>query len=184
MKFVTNLKFDLFLYNFSLQEPLYPYTGKLFCHIGNFMSVLGVVQTFTGGIGIALLRILFIQCSSQISGQGQRITAIVIGAVTTATTILVSFIWSTSPKKSMDYTSLCLGRSIDFHITLFEYSSDHSLTYDLRLVIYSLIIWALFNVLAELAIYISIFTFLLKHDRKMVNILPESNIRGRIRSSH
>ena len=178
-----NLK-DRFLHNFSLQEPLYPYTGKLFCHVGNFMSVLGAVQTFTGGFGIALLRILFIQWSSQISGQSQKITAIVIASITTATTILFSFIWSTFPKRSMDYTSLCLGRSIDFHITLFEYTSDHSLTYDLRLVIYALIILALFYVLAELAMYISIFTYLMTHDKKMVNILPEHNIRGRIRSCH
>ena len=97
-----------------LNEPIYLHTGPTFCHITYYHSTLGVIQVYSGGVGIALLRMLFIQFPTKMP-LGQKATSIVIGVATTALTFGASYLWVISPKKSTDLTTLCLGRTLEFH---------------------------------------------------------------------
>ena len=97
-----------------LNEPIYLHTGPTFCHITYYHSVLGVIQVYSGGVGIALMRMLFIQFPTRMPLE-QKATSIVIGVATTALTFGASYLWVISPKKSTDLTTLCFGRSLEFH---------------------------------------------------------------------
>ena len=97
-----------------LNQPVFLHTGPAFCHTTYYLSTLGVVQVYSGGVGIALMRMLFIQFPTKMP-LGQKATSVVIGAATTALTFGASYLWVISPKKSMDLTTLCYGRSMEFH---------------------------------------------------------------------
>ena len=72
---------------FFVQEvPLHLYTGEYFCRLVNFISVLGLVQSFSGGVGIALMRLLFIRFPSKVR-LGQLSTSLVISIATLVITV-------------------------------------------------------------------------------------------------
>ena len=72
---------------FFVQEvPLHLYTGEYFCRLVNFISVVGLVQSFSGGVGIALMRLLFIRFPSKVR-LGQLSTSLVISIATLVTTV-------------------------------------------------------------------------------------------------
>ena len=66
---------------------------------------------------------------------------------------------------------------------MFDYSSDHSLAYELRMVANSLTVLATIWVLLELGMYLSIYRFLVQHNREMKLVLPENTINGRLRKN-
>ena len=139
----------------SLNEPLYTYLGVPFCQVANFVTVLSVIHGFTGGTGIAVMRLIFVVYSTKIH-LGQRTTALSISLISLTSSLVGAAIWVTAPKISLDFNSICLGRSSDYHKNLFYYYSDHSLVYEYRLVAQSLGLSAFIVVLAELTMgYVS-----------------------------
>ena len=63
----------------SLNEPLHAYLGVTFCQVANFITALAVVHGFSGGIGIAVMRLVFVVCSTRIH-LGQHKTAVCVSA--------------------------------------------------------------------------------------------------------
>ena len=43
------------------EEPLVELTGEPFCHLVQFVAAFGVTYSYLGGMGIALMRMLYIQ---------------------------------------------------------------------------------------------------------------------------
>ena len=166
----------------SLTDPLYLYTGEFFCHLVTYTSAVGIIQCFSGSFGIALMRLLFVIFPNQIH-LGQNTTATLIGVATTILSIAASILYVASPKRTMDYTSMCLGRSLEFHTTLFDYLSDQSLAYELRLIAFGLLSLGMVLVLSELVMYSWIFKFLVQHDRQIRLVLSDDVFRSRTRKN-
>ena len=78
---------------------------------------------------------------------------------------------------------MCIGRSADFHLVLFDYSSDHSLAYEFRIVANSLLALVAILVLSELCMFLSIYRFLVRHNKEMKLVLSEKTINGRLRKN-
>ena len=118
--FVKFLGYNTWLFTLGatviINEPIYLYTGPAFCHIAYYLSALGVIQVYSGGVGIALMRMLFIQFPTKMP-LGQKATSVAIGVATTALTFGAGYLWVICPKKSMDLTTLCFGRSVEFHLS-------------------------------------------------------------------
>ena len=164
----------------SLNEPLHTYLGMSFCQVANFVTVLSVIHGFTGGTGIAVMRLIFVVYSTKIH-LGQRMTALCITLISLTCSLVGAAIWVTAPKISLDFNSICLGRSSDYHKNLFYYYSDHSLVYEHRLVAQSLGLSALILVLTELTMYVSIYKFMVSHDKSMIVVLRETDVQRRLR---
>ena len=166
-----------------LDEPIYLYTGETFCHHVNYFFVASTTYGFFfGGFGIAMMRMMFVQFPSRIP-IGQVSTALTIGTATFVISVVSSYFWVISPKRSQDLTSVCLARSSEFHLTLFYYSSDHSLTYEGRLVSFVALLMSLMIVVSEFAMYASLYKFLVKHDRMMSLVLSQNAIQTRLRKN-
>ena len=76
-----------------------------------------------------------------------------------------------------------LWPDLDFQRTLFAYSSDGSFAHEKRFISYILLYLGLFLVLSECLLYVSIYWFLVSHDRSMRLVLSESAIRTRMRKN-
>ena len=82
-----------------------------------------------------------------------------------------------------DKIKLGLWPDLDFQRTLFAYSSDGSFAHETRFISYILLYLGLFLVLSECLLYVSIYWFLVRHDRSMRLVLSESTIRTRMRKN-
>ena len=165
-----------------LNYPLDTHLGETFCHVANFCIVLGVSHGLTGGLGIAVMRIIFVVYSTRLS-LGQHKTAICISLISLTCSFSGTVVWVTAPKTSLDVTSICLGRCSHYHKTLFDYYSDHSVSYENTLVAHGLILIAFLTVLTKLTIYVSIYKFIANHDKSMILVLREDDIQKRLRKN-
>ena len=161
-----------------LEEPVSLYTGASFCHNIYFLVSLGVAHGFTGGLGIAVMRIIFIIFQDRVPFRKREI-ALLISLTSLAASAGIAHTWVTAPKLAPDLPSFCLGRSADLHTTLFYYSSKHSWTCMNRAK--GLLATGVLLVTAELGIYISIYHFLIKHDIMMRMVLSENAVQKRIK---
>ena len=166
----------------SLSNPLSVYTGENFCYVYNYLACLAGVQYFSGGAPKALMRVLYVQFPDKVRFE-QRTYALTIAVLNFALTAGLCYAWTEAPKRGMDLRTMCIGRSSDFHLALFDYSSDHSVAYELRMVVNSLLALAIIWVLLELCMYLSIYRFLVRHNREMKLVLSENIIKGRIRKN-
>ena len=158
------------------------YTGPPLCHILNYMACLGGIEFFTGGAPIAFTRMLFVRYPSKVKVSQQTVSSfITLGS--TSLTVWIVYVWTSTPKLNPDLADMCLGIGHDLHATLFHYTSDHSLAYDLRMVAFSLVGVGCILVISELSMYISIFWFLAKHDREMVMVLPKNTVKKRMQKN-
>ena len=164
----------------SLSSPLGVYTGENFCYVYNYLACLAGVQYFLGGAPKALMRVLYVQFPDKVHFE-QRTYALTIAVLNFALTAGLCYAYTEAPKHGMDLRTMCIGRSSDFHTLLFDYSSDHSLAYELRVVANLLLALAIIWVLLELCMYLSIYRFLVRHNREMKLVLSENIIKGRIR---
>ena len=146
------------------------------------MACLGGIEFFSGGAPIALTRLLFLKYPNKVHVSQQTISKLITLATTTLT-VCVVFVWTTTPKFNPDLADMCLGIGHDLHTTLFHYSSDHSLEYNLRIVAFSLVGLGGIFVISEISMYISIFWFLIKHDRQMVLVLPKDAVKKRLQKN-
>ena len=67
-------------------------TGERVCHIGTYISALGVIQSFIGGAGISLMRMLFIQFPNQVL-LGDKATSQIIAVINLTVTLTSCYIW-------------------------------------------------------------------------------------------
>ena len=139
-----------------LEEPVSLYTGASFCHNVYFLISLGVAHGFTGGLGIAVMRIIFIIFQDKVPFRKGE-TALLISLTSLAASAGIAHIWVTAPKLAPDLPSFCHGQSADLHTTLFYYSSNHSWAYENRMKGKGLLATGILLVVAELGIYISIY---------------------------
>ena len=166
----------------SLSSPLSVYIGENFCYLYNYLACLAGVQYFTGGASKALMRVLYVQFPDKVRFE-QRTCALNIAVLNFSLTAGLCYAWTEAPRRRLDLRAMCLGRSSDLHLALFDYSSDYSLTYELRMVGNSLLVLAVICVLSELCMYLSIYRFLVRHNREMKLVLSENIIKGRIRKN-
>ena len=166
----------------SLSSPLTVYTGENFCYIYNYLACLAGVQYFSGGAPKALMRVLYIQFPHKVRFD-ERTYALTIAVMNFALTAGLCYALTQAPKRSMDLRTMCIGRSADFHLVLFDYSSDHSLAYEFRIVANSLLALVAILVLSELCMFLSIYRFLVRHNKEMKLVLSEKTINGRLRKN-
>ena len=91
--------------------------------------------------------------------------------------------WVISPKRSQDLISLCFATSSDYHEVYFYYTSDHSFLHEGRVVAFCYIGLGYFFVICEVTMYVSLYSFLNKHDRSMRTMLSENVIKGRLKKN-
>ena len=166
----------------SLSRPLTVYTGENFCYIYNYLACLAGVQYFSGGAPKALMRVLYIQFPNKVRFD-ERTYALTIAVMNFALTAGLCYAWTEAPRRGMDLRTMCIGRSGDFHSVLFDYSSDHSLAYELRMVANSLLALATIWILSELWMCLSIYRFLVRHNKEMKLVLSENTMNGRLRKN-
>ena len=77
-------------------------TGKTFCHFSMYVATLGIIHSFVGGVGIALMRLIFIKYPTKVFF-GEMATALIITVTTLCVTAAMSGLWLVSPNKSMKY---------------------------------------------------------------------------------
>ena len=99
-------------------------SGQSLCTASQLITTVGVVHGFVGGVGIALMRSIFIMSVSPPT-KPMRI-ALLITISTIAVTSVVTYLWHNAPKRSQNLVSLCLGRPAALDLTLFNLSSPNS----------------------------------------------------------
>ena len=170
----------------SVNDPLHLYFGKSFCSILDFVSGIGVFQNCLGGVGIALMRVLYIQFSSRVPIK-ENTLAVLIGTITSGIILGLSCIWYMVHTPTFpDFEPICLGRPLDD--PLVDYNSP---TYKLkslniekfRLVCVGTALAFTSLLCLEMAMYASIYTFLIKHDKMMMLVLSDTTIKKRMRKN-
>ena len=139
------------------------------------LSTLKSSVSFYFLTGIAILRMIYINHTGLIKTNLAEFIvsyAIMISALTL--TAIFSFIFLTVPKKGQDLTSLCFNVSKEMEVSTGAIVGDQWQ----RIAVVGV---GTLLVLLELYTYISIFMFLTRHDRSMINILPAYTIAKRKR---
>ena len=166
----------------SIEKPLHHYFGISFCAIVDFISGLGINLSWLGGVGIAWMRAIYIQHSTRVTVR-ENTAAVMIGFVTLATIFgLRCFFYMLYTPTYPDFEPICLGRLIDD--PLLAYNAPRSLDEnDERLagMVFIFVITPL--MLSEMAMYISVFKFLLKHDKMMRLVLSDTTIKKRMKKN-
>ena len=162
------------VFTYSSQPPLASYTGENFCRITYFIGTTGVVSNIGCGMGIALMRLLYVRYPAKIQGiEFKTAGGIIFGCL--AVILSVSLAFYISPQKTTTTDDLCLGFSRDLVIVLYEYRTPNN-----NPIIFSLItlIGFLF-VTSEFFIYLSICFHMYDHDKSMKSLIPDQTLRSR-----
>ena len=164
---VTNLMW-------SSSPPLATYTGIPFCQVSYFVGGLAMISNLVVGAGIALVRLLFIKYPRVIQGAELKCSIIIILACL-AITIAASYAFCVYPKRNQVITDICLGRSRDMNIVLFDYVVGNHEPGVLR----NLVRVGFAFVVAEIIMYVQICNFIYNHDQSMKSMLPDSTVKKR-----
>ena len=149
-------------------KPMEKFIGEWSCKVLYFLDTFGVIHSFVAGMGLAIMRLLYIRYSHKLYKiQNARFYG---GLVMCGGTYVVSFITTMALKMSQDKDhptamTLCLGRSQQSQEILFNYLSDGSKVYNwLTICIH---IFLLLCFLVELIIYQLLFKFMLNHESSL-----------------
>ena len=166
----------------SIEKPLHLYFGISFCAIVDFISGLGINLSWLGGVGIAWMRAIYIQHSTRVTVR-ENTAAVLIGFVTFATIFgLRCLFYMLYTPTYPDFEPICLGRPIDD--PLLDYNAPRSLDVnDERLAGLGFFLVITPIMLSEMAMYVSIFKFLIKHDKMMRLALSDTTIKKRIKKN-
>ena len=183
VKFIGYLSWTFtVVFSVILPHPLSHYTGYDFCRVVMWLTALGQMHSFSGGFGIALLRMIFIRFPSKLK-LGQNATALIISSFALAISIGFSLLIISSPRRSQDLTSTCMAESKDLRKALFEYSSDKSIIYEARIATVAVLAAMLTIVILEVLCYTSIYKYLVEHEKTMSLVLSENVVKSRIRKN-
>ena len=164
-----------------LNEPVYQHIGEPSCRIFTGLFVLGIVHWWTGGLGMALLRWLVIKYSTKLKIR-ERTLAVLISLTTLAFSVRSSYVVMNTQRRNFDPMNLCLGRSEDFAIVLFDYSLETSLLYGSHmLTILRIVAFLMF--FAEVGLYASIWHYLKENDKAIAPYLNKDVVNHRKRKN-
>ena len=166
----------------SVNDPLHLYFGKSFCSIVDYLSGLGVIQNYLGGVGIAWMRYIYIKFSPRVP-IGENTLAVLIGAVDSAILFGISCFWYVVYTPTYpDFEPICLGRPLDDPLR--DYDAPNSLNLkDFRLACIGLAILLALLLSSEMAMYASIYKYLIEHDKEMVMVLSGTTIKKRMKKN-
>ena len=82
--------------------PPFKYTGENFCQITQWIATMGVTHSFTGGFGIAFMRMLFIRFPNRLK-IGETATAMVISIATVLSTTGLTYIQCNSISAMLNF---------------------------------------------------------------------------------
>ena len=164
-----------------LDEPLNKQIGEPACRLVISLVILGILHWFIGGLGVAVIRWLIIKRSTKFKMDEQTLaiiislTALVLSATFTCAVL-------NTQRQSFDPMNVCMGRSEDFSIILFDYSHKTSLFYDsISLTILRLLVFLM--VVTELGLYLSIWNHLRENDKAIARYLHKDVIKLRKRKN-
>ena len=140
------------------------------------------MQGYVGGFGTAVMRLIFIRYPSKL-GLGQNTTALLISIWGLTTSAGLVFLVAISPRRSQTLASACMAESKDLRRVIFDYSSDKSEIYEARMATLFVIVVVISMVLSEVWCYALIYKFMADHCKSMINVLPETSIKKRIRKN-
>ena len=164
-----------------LDEPLNKQIGEPACRLVISLVILGILHWFIGGLGMAFIRWLIIKRSTKFKMDEQTLaiiislTALVLSATFTCAVL-------NTQRRSFDPMNVCMGRSEDFSIILFDYLHKTSLFFDsILLTILRLLVFLM--VVTELGLYLSIWNHLRENDKAIARYLHKDVIKLRKRKN-
>ena len=128
------------------------------------------------------MRLIFIRYPSKL-GLGQNTTALLISIWGLATSAGLVFLVAISPRRSQTLASACMAESKDLRRVIFDYSSDKSEIYEAMMATLFVIVVVITMVVSEVWCYTLIYKFMADHCKSMINVLPETSIKKRIRKN-
>ena len=160
------------------------FSGETFCRFSQGVATVGVVHSYVGGTGIALMRLLFIKYPTRMPF-GETATALMLTVVTLAVTSVASYVWIVSPRRSQDLASMCMGRPFELDLALFHIAIGPTSVKGVPKSpgIVAVICVGFGFVLAEIAIYLAIFRYLIAHNKMMKLVLAEDVVKRRVRKN-
>ena len=164
-----------------MDEPLNKQIGEPTCRLVISLVILGILHWFIGGLGVAFMRWLIIKRSTKFKMDEQTL-AIIISLTSLVLSVTFTCVVLNTQRRSFDPMNVCMGRSEDFSITLFDYSHKTSLFYDsillsvLRLLVFLMVV-------TEFGLYLSIWNHLRENDKAIAPHLHKDVIKLRKRKN-
>ena len=121
-----------------------------------------------------MLRLLYIKYPLTIQGKELQ-TAAVLMSICLLLTSVLEYPWKVLPIRQQRTDDICLGRSREFNLVLYDYVSPNQEPRGIQLVVLILMVITI----VELAMYISICKHLYDHDISMKSMLPDATLRKR-----
>ena len=153
------------------------FTGKSFCRFSQAISTMGYMHGYVGGVGIALMRLMFIRYPDHMPF-GQMSTALLLTGASLVVTSVASCVWMVTPRQSQDVESFCLGHPGELDKTLYRLAIPK---HEQSAIITAILVFGFVLTMTEFFSYASICSFLIKHDKMMRLVLSEELITRRIR---
>ena len=152
------------------------FSGETFCRASQVVTTVGVIHSYVGGTGIALMRLLFIKYPLRMPFEPMT-TALMITGTTVTTTLVASYFWHVSPKTSLGLASICLGTPEKLDLAIYHISLGSAKPTTILL----LVCIGFGFVLVELAIYVILCIHLIQQNKLVRLVLEESTIKKRNR---
>ena len=121
-----------------------------------------------------MIRLLYVKYPLIIQGKELQ-TVVVVMAMCIVLTSSIAYPFYILPVRQQRPDDICLGRSREFNLVLYDYVSPNQEPREMQLLVLILVV----NTIVELVIYISICKYLYDHDISMKSILPDSTLRKR-----
>ena len=177
MKFVIGGSFLWLIITYSAgflwKDEAFGYT---FCRVSQWVVALGQCSTCTGGLGIALVRLIYVKHKHwMVLLGGEWQTAALVSCSMQLFALTITYQWCTANLPYKTIVLFCLNIPEEQGIIMFDYSQLKDSTFQAQMVpVVGLLLLA-----TECLIYLDIFTYLHKHNKGMTGILSEQKSRQR-----
>ena len=159
----------------GLDTPMAHFTGNRSCHIIQYIILIPMWVNLFVGVSITLMRYVYLKKHQIFNIISEKWVATIFTGAFVSYAVILSFFWSSAPKRSGDLTSMCLGHSPQMALTMYDIEAPNQ--YPVTAVLTN---WLCFSSLTlQFFIYLDIYKFLSKHNMNLVSLLPESTLKRR-----
>lgn len=159
----------------GLDRPMVEYTGVTFCHAIYYVTTIGIFVGALCNAGIATMRHIYIRRPRTFRSLSEHYVAFFISLFCVALGSTSMCVYVNAPKRTQGLIKLCLGYSSEMAMTLYNIEAPN----EPPTIAYAIICIGLLTQSLTFVIYIDIYRNLVRHDRSLVFLLPETTLKRR-----
>jgi len=175
-------------------RPVVHYFGKGYCEAFNYLSTMSMIASATGGAGISLMRLLYVQLRTKTLKYRLGVYRVMMTLVVVfdGGALVMALFWVSAPQPTRVLPSFCYGLPVGLQHVVHDFSAtasggggdgvdaSSSSSPDFWSLVPEIIVGlVLLMSTAEMVMYGVLYNYLYQHDKSMRHLLTEKSIKTR-----